>query len=1063
MNDRSLTNHRRAGGLALARVACVEHAGELPWTVVAWTLLVGAWLAVLAFPAPAADSTSDGLLNKLGVSRGICVVLGGNACETAQQLTDASELLVYIQLADRQEAEAARRRLADMGIYGTRVYVEHGPLDHLFLANNVADALIANGAAAEMPADEAQRVVRPGGRVWLGETQHVKPVPDGEDDWSHPYHGPDNNPQSSDRLARAPYLTQFLSDPRYAPLPQVAVASNGRVFKAFGHIAFKPREEPWLNTLAAFNGYNGTLLWKREIPEALMVHRNTLIATPDKLYFGDDRSCKVIDAATGEVLDEIAPPEELCGGTFWKWMALEDGVLYALVGEQEQRDPIIRLNRLAHGWPWNPLSPGYNQPEHPWGFGRTLLAIDPKTHEVLWRYQEEEPIDSRALCMSHGRIYAFRTDGFLTCLDASNGQVRWRKTPQNDSTLFETLGAALKRQDWRTNWRTTAYLKCSDKALYFAGPQVGKLLAVSAEDGSLLWEHPYSNYQLVLRKDGLYALSGQVGKEVGAGEKFDPELARQTEPSRIFDPLTGEILAEVDLGRRACTRPTGAIDSIFCRASGGSTRWDAETKYFGLVSPMRAQCHDGVTVANGLLYWWPSTCDCNLTLYGITCLGPAGDFDFAPTADESKRLETAADFASPPAELPQTSADWPMFRADIVGSVTTEAVLPARVKQAWRLALPASVTPTAPTAVADLVFVAGTDGIVRALDRSNGSLRWRAITGGSVRVPPSVAQGRVFVGSGDGWVYAQEAASGRQLWRFRAAPVERRIPVYGQLQSTWPAASGVLVADGTAYVAAGIVNYDGTHVYALDAATGRLRWQNSTTGHLDPEARTGVSVQGHLLLHEEKLFLAGGNVVSPATYNIRDGSLLNSPAGHVRLVQNNNVPSSQSVRGSDLYLIGDQVKVAGKPLYAHPDYDVYDATVERKTLVTTVGDREIVWLNNARLMCFERGEAGHAEQFLREWGKPKIEGLEPIWSHDCGGSLALAVGANAAVVAGQDRLVTVKLEDGSLLWTEPLPAPPVPWGLALANDGSTLVTLQNGEILCFAPASKDEPEEAADQ
>ena len=80
----------------------------------------------------------------------------------------------------------------------------------------------------------------------------VKPVPDGVDDWSHPYHGPDNNPQSRDQVARAPYLTQFLADPRYAPLPQVAVAAGGRVFKAFGHIAFKEREEPWLDTLAAF-------------------------------------------------------------------------------------------------------------------------------------------------------------------------------------------------------------------------------------------------------------------------------------------------------------------------------------------------------------------------------------------------------------------------------------------------------------------------------------------------------------------------------------------------------------------------------------------------------------------------------------------------------------------------------------------------------------------------------------------------------------------------------------------------------------------------------------------
>ena len=159
----------------------------------------------------------------------------------------------------------------------------------------------------------------------------------------------------------APYLTQFLADPRYAPLPQVAVAAGGRVFKAFGHIAFKEREEPWLDTLAAFNGYNGTLLWRREIPAALMVHRNTLIATPTTVYFGDDQSCKVIDAATGETRDEIAPPADVAGGTFWKWMALEDGVLYALIGEQEQRDPVIRLRSTNHGWPWDPLSPGYNR------------------------------------------------------------------------------------------------------------------------------------------------------------------------------------------------------------------------------------------------------------------------------------------------------------------------------------------------------------------------------------------------------------------------------------------------------------------------------------------------------------------------------------------------------------------------------------------------------------------------------------------------------------------------------------------------------------------------------
>ena len=38
--------------------------------------------------------------------------------------------------------------------------------------------------------------------------------------------------------------------------------------------------------------------------------------------------------------------------------------------------------------------------------------------------------------------------------------------------LAEALGPTLNRQDWRTNWRTTAYLRAGDRALYFAGPVI---------------------------------------------------------------------------------------------------------------------------------------------------------------------------------------------------------------------------------------------------------------------------------------------------------------------------------------------------------------------------------------------------------------------------------------------------------------------------------------------------------------------------------------------------------------------------------------------------------------
>jgi len=1011
---------------------------------------------LLCLPFICSADRNEPILERIGVTRGICVVLGDRKCEIALELARDSELLIYVQLRRAEDVENARRIVDEEGFYGRRIFVGKGALAKIHLADNLADAVVVVGKA---PKAEVLRVLRPQGKALLGRTVLVKPFPEGVDDWSHPYHGPDNNPQSEDTVVRAPYLTQFLAEPRYAPMPQVAVASAGRAFKAFGHVAFKKREEPLLNKLVAFNGYNGTILWQRDLTEGVMIHRNTMIATPTTLYVGDDKSCKVIDTATGRLKDEIVPPVEEVGGTFWKWMALEDGVLYALMGQQERRDPTMRWHREAHGWPWNPISKGFNQPDgirdskkayvtHPWGFGRNVLAIEPKTKKVLWSYREDEPVDSRAMCMKNGRIFIFRFGAYLTCLNAKTGKVIWRKTPDNAPELFKSLGTFLNRQDWRTNWRTTDYLQCSDKALYFAGPPVGKLLAVSTEDGRILWENPYNNFQLILREDGLYGISGQID---------------EGNLSKKFDALTGAVLAEFKTARRACTRPTGSVDAIFYRARGGTTRLDLASRRPDWISPMRPPCHDGVTIANGLLYFWPSVCDCQLTLYGITCLGPAGDFDFSPRATESQRLEKGARDLTKVASLSESSADWPVFRADNTGSATTEAAVSKKATLLWRFKpktapAPGTSVPTAPVTVGGLVFVSGPDGIVQALDAVNGRLRWKAYTGGAVRFPPTIWKGRALVGSGDGWVYAFEAQTGRLLWRFRAAPAERRIPVYGSLLSTWPAASGVLVENGIAYVAAGIVNYDGTYVYALDAASGRIKWQNNTSGHLDREARTGVSVQGHQLLHDGKLYLASGTSLSPAVYNISDGKCLNDPAVLRQLTQNN-VFTSQSPRGCELSLLADEVVACGKPFYAHPKYDVFDNTVFNRVFLTSSSGRDVVWVssqNNKKILCFEHIDrkllskrmAEPPNRFNVDWKRFGVRD-KPLWSYDCKDSVALAVCSNAVVVAKKSEIVALNLKDGSVLWSEALPSAPVNWGLAVDRNGRTVVTLEDGQIQCF--------------
>ena len=860
-----------------------------------------------------AAETADDLLDRIGVRRGVCVVLGDASGELSLALAKGSELLVYAQLAGSADVQQVRRAAAEAGLYGRRLYVARGDAAHIHLADNLADALVAVGEGTKVAEAEALRVLRPGARAVVGQKVIVKPAPAGADDWTHPLHGPSNNRLSNDRLARAPYLSQFLAEPYYAAAPQAAVCSGGRLFLASGHVAFHRRSEPMLNTLYAVNAYNGTPLWTRPLTPGLMVDRNTIIATPDTLYLADDTSCKLIDAATGAALGEIAVPEKLAGGTFWKWMALQDGVLYAMVGEKEFVDKISRWRRRAHGWAWDNVSPGYHRVEYAWGMGRNLFAIDLETKKVLWHHREAAPADSRALCLEAGRLFLFCPGGGLTCLDTRTGKEAWRQTGAAAEAVLEAVGEFGKRAGSpNSGWHSARYLRSYDGVLYFAGPPIKTLVAVSAEDGKMLWSKrdPWG-YQILVRHDAVYAFAGQADQTGNWRLRQGARFERRT--GRPLGPLPG---------RRACVPATGTADSVLCRAMGGTLRYDVATQKATYLNPMRPSCFGGVIVAHGLLYWTPWQCDCNLQVFGLIANAPAGGFDFTRKATDAERLETPAE-APAPAPFDIADKDWPTLRADNQRTCQTRVAIPAKADLLWTWKPRAAFMPTAPVAAGGMVVLAGDDGVVRALDAAEGTLRWTAFTGGRVFYPPTLWAGRALVGSGDGNVYALEAASGRRLWRFRAAPIERRIPVFGKLMSTWPAASGVLVEKGTAYVAAGTFDFNGTYVFALDAATGTIRWENNTSGRLDPDSPVGVNVQGHLLTHQGRLYLAGGTLIPAAPYDLATGRFL----GRVR-PRGRGSPGARA--GSELILLPPHpgfpqgsVGPAGQRLYQRRGHITY--------------------------------------------------------------------------------------------------------------------------------------------
>jgi hypothetical protein len=106
-----------------------------------------------------------------------------------------------------------------------------------------------------------------------------------------------------------------------------------------------------------------------------------------------------------------------------------------------------------------------------------------------------------------------------------------------------------------------------------------------------------------------------------------------------------------------------------------------------------------------------------------------------------------------------------------------------------------------------------------------GEVVWEFTANGRIDSPPTVYRGMVLAGSKDGWVYCLRASDGELVWRFLAAPCDRRIGCFDQIESTWPVHGSVLVEDGIAYFTAGRSTYldGGIRVYALQAATGEIR------------------------------------------------------------------------------------------------------------------------------------------------------------------------------------------------------------------------------------------------
>jgi outer membrane protein assembly factor BamB len=973
-------------------------------------------LSILATPAFGQTAKADLALAKQ--TRGIAVVAGKDGRAMGQYVLDlarASEFTIFFQSPDAAAVLAVRKVADGAGLLGERVFVEQSGLERICLGDNMADIAIVRGTAVKEK--ELLRVLRPGAVAQLGERQITKPASKKTDAWSHPFHGPDNNPQSTDAVARAPYLTQFIQAPKFSPMPQITVAASGRVYRAFGHIAHKANQNEMLNTLICASAHNGIIHWKRKLTPGFMIHRNTMVATADALYMADNESCKIIDAKTGKVRDEITIPKSVGDGPTWKWMAMVDGTLYALIGAKEISVKTVPSGKPGLGhWPWGMWEGhDYKNAKTNFGYGRTFVAIDLKTKKIKWQHSEKEFIDARGVCLRDGKIYFYSPKKFLAAISMS-GKQAWKNS---DKDLLKAIAPHARAQHYITGYATTAYIKCTKDEIFFSGPTRPNLVSASTKDGRLLWHKKGGgNVQLVLRKEGIFAAGAQ-----------------RSNGGMILEYKTGKVKSMMPW-RRACTRATGSIDSVFFRASGGTVRMDVANNTAQHIAPMRPPCQDGVIISDGNLFWGPWMCGCQLSLYGHISLTAAGN-QLASPGEARPQFEPSEGNLKNVRPLAAHKNDWAVYQGNNRRTSTTALALPDALKERWKFLAPTAALPTAPVTAGGMTFIANRSGILRAFN-SNGKVMWETFTGGAIYFPPAIANGRVYSGSADGRVYCHEAATGRKLWSYRVAPTERWIAVFGKLISTWPVAGGVLVENGTVYASAGIAHYDGTHVVALDAITGKLKWHNDSSGSLNEKVNSGVSMQGSLFMENGKLCFLGGGVQEVAQFNLDDGKCLNKP-----------VENPQSGFRTAFY-----------PYY--PEYGNYVSLDHQ--------------LPDGRLMIFDASYEGNRFNWLTmlaplppgvaklnkdraRWNQRRgfAQKRKVLWNDKQSRRFASFIVGKKHVLAAGDVgnenkipfLASINLDTGQNNWVQRLPAQPIKGGTAIDSQGRIFVSLVDGTVICY--------------
>jgi outer membrane protein assembly factor BamB len=744
---------------------------------------------------------AQSILKKSGVKGGLIVHVHCGGGALTQALKASASYIVHGLDANDGNIQKARQLIAAKGEYGP-ISIDRLTGNRLPYGDNMVNLLVAEDLR-DIPMDEVKRVLAPNGvamtkGIW-GWSKTVKPIPAGMDEWNQYLYDSKGTMVSNDEIVGPIKHYQWVGSPMWGrhhdttASMSALVSANGRIFYIMDEGPRESIQLPAENFLVARDAYNGTILWKRPIPDwqdhlfplksgpAYLPRR--LVAVGDKVYvtLGMNAPLSELDAATGETKRTFANTETASEVIF------SGKTLFLVVGRPEKSEKLF-APKSTYVWD------NFRWAKDEWAWGKKeakIMAIDIEGGKVLWD-NAAHPVAPLSLSADTKAVY-FYGGAKMVCLNRETGREIWQ-TP--------IVAEKLKDIDTAYAPRIVIY----DDVVLFSGGltepfSAGKLIALSAADGKKLWEvqqEPSGHFTPM----DLFAIDGLVwtGATAMMADKGN-FVGRDIHTGKTVKEIASD--TDVYFFHQRCY-VSKATKKYLLPSRTGIEFVDLINKHWTINHYTRGGCTYGIMPSNGLIYTPSQACACFMEakLNGFGALAPAhqSELDLTAAAAEN-RLEKGPAYNQQIAEN-AGSSDWPTFRHDALRSGYTSSEVASDLKPAWNTKLGGKLSTLA--VAGDHAYVAQVDAhTVYAIKTSDGTIAWRFIAGGRVDSPPTIYRGRVLFGSADGYVYCLNAANGALIWKFRAAPVDRRMMAYEQLESVWPVHGNVLIQDDSLYCVAG--------------------------------------------------------------------------------------------------------------------------------------------------------------------------------------------------------------------------------------------------------------------